>query len=67
MGSSVSSPIAIIFMHFIEQQIKEELPGKILMWSRYIDDVFVIYKDMSSLELLNKCNDILYILTYPSL
>jgi len=57
MGNSVSGPCAIIFMNFIEEQILSSVPH-ITLWKRFIDDCFVVFKDISSHELLDKCNDI---------
>ena len=57
MGNSVSGPCAIIFMDFVENQIRHAVP-QIVLWKRFIDDCFVIYKDLSCEELVNKCNDI---------
>ena len=56
MGNSVSGPCAIIFMNFIEEQIFSSTP-QIILWKRFLDDCFVIYKDMTSDELVHKCND----------
>ena len=58
MGNNLSTSVAIIFMSYIEKQIIEELSGRIKLWLRYIDDVFVIFEDISADQLLKTCNDI---------
>ncbi|MEL7308687.1 MAG: hypothetical protein AAGK05_13000, partial [Pseudomonadota bacterium] len=58
MGSNISCSCAIIFMNFVENQILLELGEKIIIWKRYIDDVFLVYKDLRSSEILEQCNDV---------
>ena len=48
MGNNLSTSVAIIFMSYIEKQIIEELSGRIKLWLRYIEDVFVIFEDISA-------------------
>jgi hypothetical protein len=57
MGNSVSGPCAIIFMNFIESQIISSVP-EIFLWKRYIDDCFIVYRNLSGEQLLEKCNDV---------
>ena len=45
-------------MHFIEEKIREKLESKILLWLRYHDDCFIIFKDMAISELLDVSNSI---------
>jgi hypothetical protein len=58
MGNNASVACATIFMNFIEKQILKEAGDFIKLWVRYIDDVFCIYRDISSDALLEICNDI---------
>ena len=58
MGNNASGACAIIFMDFIESQILLELKEKILLWKRYVDDVFLICKDTDGEKLVEICNDI---------
>ena len=58
MGNNLSHSFAIIYMSYIEKQIIEELSGRIKLWLRYIEDIFVIFEDISADQLLKTCNDI---------
>lgn len=58
MGNNISCSCAIIFMHFVESQILLELGDKITMWKRFIDDVFLVNKNLPEPELLDRCNDV---------
>ena len=58
MGSNLSTSVAFIFMFNIGTQIFELLPNTIKTWVRYIDDVFLIYENISETELLAVCNDV---------
>ena len=50
--------MAIIYMHFMEQSILHKLPG-ILLWVRYIDDYFVVWREgIDSNIILNCANEI---------
>ena len=42
MGNNLSPILAIIYMNFIEEQIKEKCGDQIIIWRRYIDDIFVV-------------------------
>ena len=69
MGNNLSPMVAIIYMNFIERQILISNPQNILMWRRYIDDIFVII--MSPLDdLLISANtvssNIIFTLEVPS-
>ena len=56
MGNNAAPPLAIIFMHHLEKQILAQNPN-IKMWKRYIDDIFMIFDDMTS-ELLQRANSV---------
>ena len=43
MGSKCSPSYACIYMGAIEQQLQQMGNNKIVLWKRYIDDIFVIY------------------------
>ena len=58
MGNNFSCVCAIIFMNYIENEIRDNLGPKIKLWKRFIDDVFVLYKEMPPQELLSICNDV---------
>ena len=58
MGNNLSTSVAIIFMFSIETQIFELLPNNIKTWVRYIDDVFLIYENITTTELVAVCNDV---------
>lgn len=58
MGNNISCSCAIIFMDFIERQIQAELCDKVVLWKRYIDDIFIVYKNISVSELMSCCNEI---------
>ena len=58
MGNSVSCAIAIIFMNFIESHILEHFGSRIKLLKRYIDDVFIVYRDIADQELLQICNEV---------
>jgi len=47
MGNPLAPQIAIIYMHYIEQEIIAREPG-ILNWFRYIDDIFVVWKESTN-------------------
>ena len=42
MGNNTVPPLAIIFMDYIEEMILKNSSGKILLWKRYIDDIFFV-------------------------
>ena len=62
MGSSLSPVLANIFMEHFEQQLLDDIPTDVkpVLWLRYVDDVFCLYKDMSKfddfLNILNGVN-----------
>ena len=55
MGSRMAPPYANIFMGSIEQKILKEFQNFILLWRRFIDDIFFIFLGSTDqLELLKK-------------
>ena len=58
MGNNLSCACAIIFMDYIEQQVISKLGDRVKLWKRYVDDVFVIFDDITIEELLVECNDV---------
>jgi hypothetical protein len=58
MGNNFSCVCAIIFMNYIETEILRSLDSKIKVWKRYVDDVFLVYCDLSPTDLLTVCNDV---------
>jgi hypothetical protein len=55
MGNNLSPIVAIIFMDFIESQVRERIP--ISLWVRYIDDIFYVTQ-CSQEQLLEVANSI---------
>ena len=51
MGSPIAPQLAIIYMHYVEQQILASNPS-ILKWWRYIDDIFVLVENDVTSKLL---------------
>jgi len=49
MGNPLAPQIAIIYMHFIEEEIRSREPG-IVEWFRYIDDIFVVWNEQTNGE-----------------
>ena len=45
-------------MSFIEKQIIEALSAHIKIWLRFIDDIFIVFEDISPQNLLEVCNDV---------
>ena len=58
MGNNVSCAVDVIFMHMIEDEILTQLAGKVILWKRYIDDIFPVYRDVNADDLLALSNDI---------
>jgi hypothetical protein len=58
MGNSVSCPVAIIFMNYIESEILKQFGSKIKLWKRFIDDIFVVYEEISDGDLLSVSNGV---------
>ena len=58
MGNNTSGACAVIFMDFIERQVLHQLSDNIITWIRYIDDIFTIYRNIASSELVKVCNEI---------
>jgi len=56
MGNCAAPPLAVIYMHHIEQQILQQHP-QISFWKRYIDDVFYI-STLSPSQMLSTANSI---------
>lgn len=54
MGNSAAPPLAIIYIHYIEENVKQSV-NQIVFWRRYIDDIFFI-TTTSPDELLLECN-----------
>ena len=52
MGSSLSPVLANIYMEHFETLILDDIPTdmKPVIWLRYVDDIFVLIKDMSKFE-----------------
>ena len=51
MGSSISPPLAQMYMEYFESDLYEkEIPHciKPLHWRRYVDDVFIVYEHSES-------------------
>ena len=44
MGTKMAPPYANIFMHTFEQPLINSHPHNILLWKRYIDDIFFLWK-----------------------
>ncbi len=57
MGNNAAPPLAIIYMNFIEKQILEKTDD-IFFWRRYLDDIFLIYKNLDVSELLVLANSV---------
>ena len=60
MGSPMIPPYANIFMYQLEKNIvhKYKNSGKLLLYKRFIDDVFIISKDSNVTELQNELNSL---------
>ena len=57
MGNNASPPLAIIYMNKLEKELLPKMP-EVILWKRYIDDVFVVFKDMANYDLLTKANNV---------
>jgi hypothetical protein len=56
MGNCAAPGLAILFMNYVEQKINEQC-ADVLLWKRYIDDVFFVTKGTGS-SLLRLANSI---------
>ena len=52
MGSSLSPVMSNIYMEHFEQELIKDVPCDLRpsLWMRYVDDIFVIFEDMSKFE-----------------
>lgn len=71
MGNNFSPWLAIVYMYFIEQKIYQlDMGAKLILWRRYIDDIFVISQSPLDifLPLINSISsDIKFTLEVPNL
>ena len=44
MGNSLSPVLAIIYMYHVEKLIFEKIGSSVLLWNRYVDDIFIVAK-----------------------
>ena len=51
MGTKCAPPYSGIFMHYLESNLKKGFESCILLWLRYIDDMFILFR--GSLKKLN--------------
>lgn len=58
MGLSLSPHFAEVFMGNLEDQIMKGLPHKPKIWSRYVDDIFVIAERSYLTDLFNYINSL---------
>ena len=61
IGAKFAPPYAILFMGYFEDKILNSLVEKLLVWWRYIDDIFMIWqhgeqKLKEFLKMLNSCH-----------
>ena len=52
MGSPLGPTLANIFMNHLEEQFVDQIKTKfgVLVWLRYVDDIFILIKDLSNME-----------------
>ena len=51
MGTKCAPPYSGIFMHYLDSNLKKGFESCILLWLRYIDDMFILFR--GSLKKLN--------------
>ena len=52
MGSPVSLIVANLYMEFLEQKALSIAPHPLRFWHRFVDDTFVINKEVNKQDLL---------------
>ena len=58
MGNPLAPQVAIIYMHYVETKLLEDMPC-IVAWYRYIDDIFLVWnKSGDGKIILDKANSI---------
>ena len=50
MGTRMAPNCAIIFMHYLETNFQTSYPNQPKIWLRFIDDIFMIWKDGEQLR-----------------
>ena len=58
MGSSVSSIVAILYMKYFEQKALSTAPNIQAFWHRYVDDTYVIQKEVNTQDILQHINSV---------
>ena len=58
MGNNIAPILAIIYMHFVESEVLSRLSDKIIFFQRYLDDCFLIYRNLSTDDLLSTFNSV---------
>ena len=58
MGSSVSPIIANLYMEYLEQKAFSTAPQPPRFWCRFVDDTFVIHKEVNKQDFLQHINSV---------
>ena len=58
MGSPVSPIVAILYMEYLEQKALSTAPNPPRFWCRYVDDTFVIHKEVNKQGFLQHINSV---------
>ena len=58
MGSPVSPIVANLYMEFLEQKALSTAPTPPRFWCRYVDDTFVIHKEVNKQDFLQHINSV---------
>ena len=58
MGSPVSPIVANLNMEYLEQKARSTAPHPFKFWCRYMDDTFVIHKEVNKQDFLQHINSV---------
>ena len=58
MGSPVSPIVANLYMEYLEQKALSTAPYAPRFWHRFVDDIFVIYKEVNKQDFLQHINSV---------
>ena len=58
MGSPVSSIVANLYMEYLEQKALSTAPNSCRFWCRFVDDTFVIHKEVNKQGFLQHINSV---------
>ena len=58
MGSPVSPTVVNLYMEYLEQKALSTAPHLLRVWHRFVDDTFVIHKEVNKQEILQHIDSV---------